>query len=69
MTASGANAKIEATPAQAGAQVAITYNGQNVRNGGTVTWLADGKAHTLAVTVKQGNAIRVYNVDVTKAGG
>lgn len=69
VTASGANAKIEATPAQAGAQVAITYNGQNVRNGGTVTWLADGKAHTLAVTVKQGNAIRVYNVDVTKAGG
>ena len=69
VTASGANAKVEATPAQAGAQVAITYNGQNVRNGGTVAWLADGTAHTLAVTVKQGNAVRVYNVDVTKAGG
>lgn len=69
VTASGTNAKIEATPAQAGAQVSISYNGQNVRNGGTVTWLADSNPHTLAVTVKQGNAVRVYNVAVTKAGG
>lgn len=68
VTASGTSAKIEATPAQAGAQVAITYNGQNVRNGGTVTWLADSTAHTLAITVKNGNAVRVYNVAVTKAG-
>ena len=67
--ATGTNAKIEATPAQAGAQVSISYNGQNVRNGGTVTWLADSKPHTLAITVKQGNAVRVYNVAVTKAGG
>ena len=69
VTASGTNAKIEATPAQAGAQVSISYNGQNVRNGGTVTWLADSNPHTLAITVKQGNAVRVYNVAVTKAGG
>lgn len=69
VTASGTNAKIEATPAQAGAQVAISYNGQNVRNGGTVTWLADSRPHTLAITVKQGNAVRVYNVAVTKTGG
>ena len=69
VTASGTNAKIEATPAQAGAQVSISYNGQNVRNGGTVTWLADSTPHTLAITVKQGNAVRVYNVAVTKAGG
>lgn len=69
VTASGTNAKIEATPAQAGAQVAISYNGQNVRNGGTVTWLADNNPHTLAITVKQGNAVRVYNVAVTKTGG
>ena len=67
--ATGTNAKIEATPAQAGAQVSISYNGQNVRNGGTVTWLADNKPHTLAITVKQGNAVRVYNVAVTKTGG
>ena len=69
VTASGTNAKVEATPAQAGAQVSISYNGQNVRNGGAVTWLADSKPHTLAITVKQGNAVRVYNVAVTKAGG
>lgn len=68
ITATGNNAKVEATPTQAGAQVAISYNGQNVRNGGTVTWLADSTAHTLAITVKQGNAVRVYNVAVTKAG-
>ena len=69
VAASGTNAKIEATPAQAGAQVSISYNGQNVRNGGTVTWLADSNPHTLAITVKQGNAVRVYNVAVTKTGG
>lgn len=69
VTASGTNAKIEATPAQAGAQVSISYNGQNVRNGGTVTWLADSTPHTLSITVKQGNAVRVYHVAVTKAGG
>lgn len=67
LTASAATAKIEATPAQAGAQVAIAYNGQNVRNGGTVTWTADGKAYPLTVTVTQGNAVRVYTVQVTKA--
>ena len=67
--ATGTNAKIEATPAQAGAQVSISYNGQNVRNGGAVTWQADSKPHTLAITVKQGNAVRVYNVAVTKTGG
>ena len=67
--ATGTDAKIEATPAQAGAQVSISYNGQNVRNGGTVKWQADSKPHTLAITVKQGNAVRVYNVAVTKTGG
>lgn len=63
-TASG---KIEATPAQAGAQVAIAYNGQNVRNGGTITW--EASALPVTVTVTQGNAVRVYTVTVTKTGG
>lgn len=67
--ASNASDKIEATSAQAGAQIAISYNGTNVRNGGTVTWTADGSAHPLTVTVTQGNAVRVYTVMVTKAGG
>lgn len=68
LTASAANAKIEATPSQPGAQVAISYNGANVRNGGTVTWLADSTAHPLTVTVTQGNAVRVYTVNVTRTG-
>lgn len=62
----GTSAKIEATSSQPGAKVAISYNGQNVRNGGTVTWLADSAAHPLTVTVTQGNAVRVYTVSVTK---
>lgn len=69
LSPTGTSAKIEATSNQASAQVAVSYNGQNVRNGGTVTWLADGTAHPLTVTVKQGNAVRVYTVSVTKAGG
>ena len=67
VTASTTSDKVEATAAAAGAQVTINYNGANVRNGGTVTWTADSKAHPLTVTVKQGNAVRVYTVNVTKA--
>ena len=67
VTASAASDKVEATAAQPGAQVEITYNGANVRNGGTVTWTADSTAHPLVVTVRQGNAVRVYTVNVTKA--
>lgn len=63
----GTSAKIEATSSQPGAQVSVAYDGKNVRNGGTVTWLADSAVHPLAVTVKQGNAVRVYTVTVTKA--
>lgn len=65
--ATNASDKIEVTPAQAAAQIEISYNGKNVRNGGTVTWLADDTAHSLTVTVKNGNAVKVYTVNVTKA--
>ena len=65
--ATAATAAVTATPEVAGAQVAISYNGANVKNGGTVTWLADGKAHPLTVTVKNGNETVVYTVNVTKA--
>lgn len=68
-SATGTAAKIEATTAQAGASVAISYNGANVRNGGTVTFVADGAVHPLTVTVKNGNAVKVYTVNITKAGG
>ena len=65
--AASASDKIEATTAQASAEVEISYNGKNVRNGGTVTWLADDTAHPLTITVKKGNAVKVYTVNVTKA--
>lgn len=60
-------AKVEATTAQAGATVEIAYNGENVRNGGTVTLKKDGTAHPLTVTVKNGNAVKVYTVNITRA--
>lgn len=65
--AENASDKIEATPAQASAKVEISYNGKNVRNGGTITWLADSTAHPLTITVRNGNAVKVYTVNVTKA--
>lgn len=67
LTAAGTSAKIEATSAQPGAEIEVNYNGSNVRNGGTVTWLADSTAHPLTVTVRKGNAVRVYTIQVTKA--
>lgn len=67
-TATSNSAKVEATPVQAGAQVAIAVNGANLRNGGTATLTASA-ANTITVTVKQGNAVRVYTVTVTGATG
>ena len=65
-TAASNSAKVEATPAQAGAQVAIAVNGNNLRNGGTATLTASA-SNTITVTVRQGNAVRVYTVTVTGA--
>lgn len=65
-TATGANGKVEVTAAQADAEIAIEYNGKNVRNGGTITF-ATG-TFPLTVTVTKGNAVRVYSVAITKAG-
>ena len=65
--AKNASDKIEATAAQASANVEISYNGKNVRNGGTITWLADSTAHPLTITVRNGNAVKVYTVNITKA--
>ena len=62
-----ANGKIEATSAQPNAQIAISYQGANVRNGGTITW--GSGVLPVTITVKQGNAVRVYTVTVTKSGG
>ena len=65
-TATSNSAKVEATPSQPGAQVAIAVNGKNLRNGGTATLTASA-SNTITVTVKQGNAVRVYTVTVTGA--
>lgn len=68
-TANADTAKVEATTAQAGAAVEISYNGQNVRNGGTVTLLKDSTPHPMTFTVKNGNAVKVYTVNITRASG
>lgn len=68
-TAAADTTKIEATPAQAKASVEIAYNGANVINGGTITLLKDSKAHPITVTVRNGNAVKVYTVNITRAGG
>lgn len=62
MSAAGA---VTATPAQAGADVSLAYNGKNVVNGGTVTPVTGTK--DLVITVKRGNATKVYTVAVTKS--
>lgn len=68
-TAATDTTKIEATPAQAKASVEIAYNGANVRNGGTITLLKDSTPHPITVTVRNGNAVKVYTVNITRAGG
>nr|DAU86925.1 MAG TPA: major capsid protein [Caudoviricetes sp.] len=65
--ATGTSGKVEATTAQPGATVEINYDGKNVRNGGTITFAADSSVHPLTVTVKNGNAVKVYTVNITKA--
>lgn len=62
MSAAGS---VTATPAQAGADVALAYNGKNVVNGGTLTPVTGTK--DLVITVKRGNATKVYTVAVTKS--
>lgn len=64
VTATKASDAVDATPASANARVAISYNGKNVRNGGTVTW--ESGTHPLTVTVQNGNGSRTYTVSVTR---
>ena len=67
-TATSNSLKVEATAAQATAQIAIQANGKNVRNGGTVT-LTASELNPITVTVNQGNATRVYTLNITGAAG
>lgn len=66
-TATSNSLKIEATPAQPTALVSIVANGKQVRNGGTAT-LTASVANPIYITVKQGNATRVYSLNITGAG-
>lgn len=65
-TATSNSLKVDATAAQASAQIAIQANGKNVRNGGTVT-LTASELNPITVTVNQGNATRVYTLNITGA--
>ena len=67
-TATSNSLKIEATPAQPTALLSIVANGKQVRNGGTAT-LTASVANPISITVKQGNATRVYNLTITGAAG
>lgn len=67
MTASNASDKVDANPAQASAQVSMSYQGKTYKAGSTITWTADNNAHPLTITVKNGNAVKVYTIQVTKA--
>lgn len=67
-TATNNSLKIEATAAQPTALISIVANGKQVRNGGTAT-LTASVANPISVTVKQGNATRVYNLTITGAAG
>lgn len=66
-TSSTATAAVTATPAQPSASVAISMGGKNIKNGGNVTF-ASG-ANVLTITVKNGNAVRVYTVTVNYTAG
>lgn len=63
-TTTTASATVTATAENEGASVTVKCNGKAVKNGGTVTW-KDG-TNSLAVTVTNGNGVRVYTVNVTK---
>lgn len=67
VTATNASDAVTATPAQASAAVEISYGGKNVVNGSAVKWTADSTAHPMTITVKNGNAVKVYTVNVTKS--
>lgn len=67
-TASSNSLKVEATAAQPTALVAITANGERLRNGGTAS-LTASSANAIVITVTQGNAIRVYTLNITGAEG
>lgn len=63
-TASNASDAVTAIADDPDAQVVVEYNGNQILNGSTVTWTTGTK--NLVITVKKGNATKVYTVAVTK---
>lgn len=63
-TASNASDAVTAIAEDPDAQVVVEYNGSQILNGSTVSWSTGTK--NLVVTVKKGNATKVYTVTVTK---
>ena len=63
-TASNASDTVTAIADDPDAQVVVEYNGSQILNGSTVSWTTGTK--NLVVTVKKGNAVKVYTVAVTK---
>lgn len=65
VTATNASDTVSVIPTTAGAEVSLSYNGKNVKDGSAVTWASGTKA--LTITVKNGNNVMVYTVNVTKS--
>ena len=63
-TASNDSDAVTAIAEDPDADVVVEYNGSQILNGSTVTWTTGTK--NLVVTVKKGNAVKVYTVAVTK---
>lgn len=64
-TASRASDTVTAIADDPDAQVVVEYNGAQILNGSSVTWVSGTK--NLVVTVKKGTATKVYTVAVTKS--
>lgn len=64
-TSTAAKVAVTAAAANAKAQINIKAGGKNVANGGDVA-LSTGE-NTIAITVENGNAVKVYTVVVTKS--
>lgn len=58
---------INAVPAAAGAQVAVTVNNEAVDNGSAATWTTGSNTVKVTVTAEDGTTTKTYTVTVTKS--
>ena len=63
-TADASNA-VTAVPADATAEMVITYNDKEIANGSRITW-ADGADNVIKIKVTDGSATKTYQITVTK---